>query len=55
MIALLQRFEQNESPQSLEQFILDRRPDCGVTDPGYSLSRPSITFSMPLTTRVKRS
>ena len=27
----------------------------GVTDPGYSLSRPSITFSMPLTTRVKRS
>jgi len=27
----------------------------GVTDPGYSLSRPSITFSMPLTTSVKRS
>ncbi len=27
----------------------------GVADPGYSLSRPSITFSMPLTTNVKRS
>jgi hypothetical protein len=27
----------------------------GVTDPGYSLSRPSITFSMPLTTSVNRS
>jgi hypothetical protein len=26
-----------------------------VTDPGYSLSRPSITFSTPLTTSVKRS
>jgi hypothetical protein len=28
MIALLERPEQHESPQSLEQFILDRRPDC---------------------------
>ena len=28
MIALLPRLEQHESPQSLEQFILDRRPDC---------------------------
>ena len=28
MIALLQRLEQHESPQSLEQFILGRRPDC---------------------------
>ena len=27
----------------------------GVSDPGYSLSRSSITFSMPLTTSVKRS
>ena len=27
----------------------------GVTDPGYSLSRPSITLSMPLTTSVNRS
>jgi hypothetical protein len=27
----------------------------GVADPGYSLSRPSITFSMPLTTSVNRS
>jgi hypothetical protein len=27
----------------------------GVADPGYSLSRSSITFSMPLTTSVKRS
>jgi hypothetical protein len=26
-----------------------------VTDRGYNLSRPSITFSMPLTTSVKRS
>jgi len=28
MIALLERLEQHESPQSLEQFILGRRPDC---------------------------
>jgi hypothetical protein len=28
MIALPQRLEQHESPQSLEQFILARRPDC---------------------------
>ena len=55
MIALLERLEQHESPQSLEQFILGRRLTAGVTDPGYSLSRPSITFSMLLTTRVKRS
>src|SRR5437868_14696005 len=27
----------------------------GITDLGYSLSRPSITFSVPLTTSVKRS
>ena len=28
LIALLERFEQHESPQSLEQFILSRRKDC---------------------------
>ncbi len=27
----------------------------GVSDPGYSLSNSSITFSMPLTTSAKRS
>jgi hypothetical protein len=37
MIALLERLEQHESPQSLEQFILDRCPDC----PGH---RPRLQF-----------
>jgi hypothetical protein len=32
-----------------------KSPPAGITDPSYSLSSPSITFCIPLTTSAKRS
>jgi hypothetical protein len=45
------------TPQTIEKILrsFNTPITAGVTDPGYSLSKSSITFSMPLTTSVKRS